>query len=311
MKSHGKTFSLLSVCFIAVTTSTAFAQAGATTGKCAFQTLNFPPPANHGGPVALNDVGAILGGFADQNSGHGFLLYQGKLTTFMFPGSANTRASDISRNGNIVGSYDVNNAAGFSETHPFIVQAGGFHEITLPGFSNAQATAAGVNANGDVVGVIFSQTAEPGPGYLLHNGKLTQLSFPGATGGTQPASINDQGVVVGTYFISSQVDRSFGFMWKAGVFSNINPPDGIAFSRTQVTKISNSGVVVGNYVSADERVHGFAFENGTYTKIDVPGFQDAFILGVNKFDNVVAQAQQQTQTGQKIAEVKGFCAAAF
>jgi len=292
----------MSAFFIATTATAAFAQTGST-GQCGFQTLTFPPPANNGGAVALSDTGAILGGFQDsQSHSHGFLLYQGKLTTFMFPGSTNTTPHDISRTGTIVGEYTV---TGDSKTHPFMVQSGGFRQITLPGFSNTTATANGVNANGDVVGQVASNTAVFGMGYLLHKGKLTIISFPGANGGTEPTSINDQGVIVGNYHLTS-ADPSHGFMWKAGVFSNINPPDsdGSAF----VTKISNTGDIVGTYVSAaDSHSHGFSFANGTYTKIDVPGSPDTFIRAVNKFDNVLASAQP----GTKVVQVKGFCSAVF
>lgn len=313
MTSHRKTVCLLmSICFIAATASTAFAQAqafpqaGAATAKCSFLTLNFPPPANKGQAVALNDVGAILGEFSEtQFDAHGFLLYQGKLTTFMFPGSALTAANDISRNGIIVGEFSVN--AGDGDQHPFMVHSGGFHEITLPGFPKADATAAGVNANGDVVGVVTSETAAPATGYLLHNGKLTALSFPGATGGTQPTSINDEGVIVGSYFFAS-VNSNPAFMWKDGVFTNINPPGSEPF--VFVAKVSNSGVVVGSYQAVDG-THGFAFKNGTYTKIDVPGFQNTTILAVNKFDNILVQAGQQTQQGFKTVQFKGFCSGVF
>jgi uncharacterized membrane protein len=122
------------------------------------------------------------------------------------------------------------------------------------------------------------------------------ISFPGAKGGTEPTSINDQGVIVGDYFLSSE-DHSHGFMWKNGVFSNINPPDsnGSAF----VTKISNTGAIVGSYVSAvDDHFHGFSFDNRTYTKIDGPCFQDTFIQAVNKFDNVIAVGPQGTTNVQ-------------
>ena len=122
-----------------------------------------------------------------QNHSHGFLLYQGKLTTFMFPGSTSTTATDISRTGTIVGDYNV---TGDPNTHPFMVQSGGFHKITLPGFSNTTATATGVNANGDVVGKSFPIPQSSGIGYLLHNGKLTILSFPGSRiNGSPPASM--------------------------------------------------------------------------------------------------------------------------
>jgi uncharacterized membrane protein len=301
MRNHGKTFSLLmSVCFIAAT-ATAFAQSG----KCSFQKLSFPPPATNGTPVALNDLGGIAGTFLDsKNVAHGFLLYQGRLTTFMFPGSTGTSVSDMSRNGIIVGGYSTKDGKG----HAYMVHAGGFRTITLPGFPNSDLTVTGVNSNGDVVGTINSDTL-PVNGFLLHNGKVTILSFPGADV-TQPTSINDEGVVVGGYLVQS-VNSNPAFMWKDGVFSNIKPPDSIPEPFVFANKISNSGVVVGSY-QPESGGTGFALENGTYTKIDAPaGFEDMSILAVNKFDNILIEATQISQQVGKTFSFKGFCAAAF
>jgi uncharacterized membrane protein len=296
MKSHGKARSLLiSALFIVATATVAFAQ----TGKCAFQQLNFPPPANHLPiPRALNDVGAIVGSYLDGNAtSHGFLLYQGKVSSFMFPGSIRTEAWDISRTGIIVGTYNVRGVAG---TLAFMVKSGAFHQITFPGFSTTNASAFGVNDNGDVVGRFVSNGAAFG--YLLRNGKLTILSFPGAQAGTTPTSINDEGVIVGNYFLSP-FDGGHAFMWKDGVFSNVTP-FGSTFSLA--SKISNTGVVVGSYVSDGLR-HGYAYKNGTYTKIDLSPTVGSLVDAVNKFDNVIAEKEE----GSVDPLFKGFCAAAF
>ena len=300
MKSHGKVLCLLmSVFFIAATATAAFAQ----TGKCSFQKISFPPPATNGTPVALNDLGGIAGTFVDsKNASHGFLFYQGRLTTFMFPGSLGTTVSDMSRNGIIVGQYFSADGKG----HSYMVHAGGFHEITLPGHPNADFTVTGVNSNGDIVGAINSQTL-PANGYVLHNGKLTFLLVPGSDV-TLPTSINDEGVVVGGS-LTQLVNENPAFMWKDGVFSNISPPGNDGF--VTATKVSNSGVVVGFYESFDG-THGFALDNGTYTKIDGPGFVQATIIqAVNKFDNILVQTEQNTQQGINTVQFKGFCAAAF
>ncbi|HLK08921.1 MAG TPA: hypothetical protein VKV30_13290 [Candidatus Angelobacter sp.] len=301
MRNHGKTFSLLmSVCFIVATATAAFAQSG----KCSFQKLSFPPPATNGTPVALNDLGGIAGFFIDsKNESHGFLLFQGRLTTFKFPGSSSTTVSDMSRNGIIVGDFSV---AGDPREHHYMVHAGGFHEITLPGHPNADFTVTGVNSNGDIVGAINSQTL-PANGYVLHNGKLTFLLVPGSDV-TLPTSINDEGVVVGGS-LTQLVNENPAFIWKDGVFSNISPPGNDGF--VNAAKVSNSGVVVGFYESFDG-THGFALDNGTYTKIDGPGFVQATIIqAVNKFDNILVQTQQSTQQGINTVQFKGFCAAAF
>jgi uncharacterized membrane protein len=303
MSNHGKTFCLLmSVCFIAATSTAVFAQ----TGKCSFQQLTFPAPATNGQAVALNDSGAIAGQYFDSKSvSHGFLLYQGKLTSFMFPGSISTGVSDMSSNGIIVGGYTTEDGKG----HAYMVHAGGFHEITLPGFPNAAVTVAGVNSNGDIVGN-FTTDNVTAPGFLLHNGKLTIISFPGATGGTVPTSINDEGVVVGGFFINL-VNTNPAFMWKDGVFSNIKPPDSVPTPFVNATKITNSGAVVGTY-EPESGGDGFAFKNGIYTKIGPPaGFEDMSILAGNKFDNILIQATQLGGPVGKTFWFKGFCGAAF
>ncbi|HZS28201.1 MAG TPA: hypothetical protein VFB76_13305 [Candidatus Angelobacter sp.] len=298
MRSYGKTLSLLmSVCFLAASATMAFAQ----TGKCAFQTLNIQMPANSfPSPEALTDTGAIVGTFlTPTRHSSGFLLYQGKITTFMFPGSTDTSAHDMSRTGTIVGEFNTGSAQ-----RAFMVHSGGFHQITIPGFPNVPSVAHGVNDNGDVVGEFVAHSAQLG--FLLHNGKLTILSFPGAQGGTVPESINDQGVIVGVYF-SGPEDTGRGFMWKNGVFSNLNPPaagNGHSFPR----KISNAGDVVGEFTSpVDNLLHGFSFDKGRFTTIDASGFQQTSLGGVNKFDNVVAVGSNGTNNVQ----LKGFCSAVF
>jgi len=79
------------------------------------------------------------------------------------------------------------------------------------------------------------------------------------------------------------------------------------------TKVSNSGVAVGFFQSADSNNNeGFALENGTYTNIGPPaGFENIVILAVNKFDNILIEADQSTQQGVNTFLFKGFCAAAF
>ena len=294
----------MSACFIAATA--AFSQAaGSTTGKCSFKALNFPAPATNGQAAALNDVGGIAGTFVDsKNVSHGFLLFQGKLTTFGFPHSSGTTVSDMSRNGIIVGGYTSKDGKG----HAFMAHAGGFRTITLPGHPNADITVSGVNSNGDVVGNFSTDQRATFPGFLLHNGKVTILSFPGADI-TQPTSINDAGVVVG--FLSLSVNSNPAFMWKDGVFSNIKPPDSIPEPFVFPSKVSNSGVVVGSY-QPESGGSGFALKDGIYAKFGAPaGFDGPTVLAVNKFDNILIQATQISPQVGKTVSFKGFCAAAF
>jgi uncharacterized membrane protein len=164
--------------------------------------------------------------------------------------------------------------------------------------------AIGVNDNGDVVGA-FQTNFTSSMGFLLHNGKLTILTFPGAQEATTPLSINNQGVIVGTYNLNPS-DPFRGFMWKDGVFNDLNPPD--SGGHSSPGKISNAGDVVGSYTSVVDGVpHGFSFDQGRFTTIDVPGLKTNGIAAVNKFDNVLAEAIQ----GPNTILLKGFCSAVF
>jgi uncharacterized membrane protein len=294
-------FLVLSACFIATTSTPVFAQDGSAKGKCTFQTFN-GPPASSSSPNALNDVGAVVGTIL--TSTHhiaGYLLYQGKLTKFMFPGSADTFPHDINRSGTIVGAYD---ASPGTTLHAFMAHSGGFHAITIPGFPNTPSVATGVNDNGDVAGQFIGNGANLG--FLLHKGKLTILSFPGAQGGTFPTGLNNQGVIVGTYLLFPD-DIPHGFMWKAGVFSNVSPLG--AGHSAQVRKVSNAGDIVGDYVDDQDVGHGFSFDKGKYSTIDVPNSLGTAIFAVNSSDQVIAVAAQQQFNTNRL--VKGSCSAVF
>ena len=299
-----KTFLALLVLSILSLNISLTAQDGSSTGKCGFQNLIIPAPANTiTTPAALNDKGAIVGGLSNkfELNPHttGFLLSNGTFTHFRFPGSADTFPSDINKNGVIVGSFD------FVSGHPdleraFMVHNGVFHQVTIPGFPNVRAIAAGVNDLGDIVGQ-FDRNGT-GLGFLLRNGKLTIISFPGATRGTFPSGINNQGVIVGNYFTSD--GGIHGFMWKNGAFTNLEFPEAMV---TFPAKISNNGDVVGTYIDSAQFQHGFSFDKGRYSTIDRPGFADTRLTAVNSFDNILGFAF--TESGGRW--FKGFCSSVF
>ena len=295
----------LIICSITSLNISLSAQDGSSTGKCGFQNLIIPAPAGSIiAPGALNDNGAIVGllsSSVDINPHTtGFLFSGGKFTHFRFPGSADTFPHDINKNGVIVGSFDVTDR---NQQRAFMVHNGVFHQVTLPGFPNAATSANGVNDLGDIVGVFTRNGSNVG--FLLHQGKLTIISFPGATGGTFPSSINNQGVVVGNYFISGESNGGVhGFMWKNGAFTNVEFPGAVT---TFPVKISNNGDVVGSYIDSAQIEHGFSFDKGRYSTISRPGFVDTRLTAVNSFDNILGFAF--TESGGKW--FKGFCSNLF
>ena len=267
--------------------------------------MTIPSPAGTTtSPTALNDNGAIVGSLSSGSGANfhtiGFLFSGGKFAPFRFPGSADTFPNDMNRNGVIVGTFRSANGQGGS----FMVHNGVFKQVILPGFPNASAVAIGVNDLGDIVGVFTRNGSNVG--FLLHQGKLTIISFPGAASGTFPSSINNQGVIVGHYLTGEQRDGAHGFMWKNGAFTNIDFPGAVA---TFPIKISNNGDIVGTYIDGPQLEHGFSFDKGRYSTIDrpEPGFQDTQIVAVNSFDNVLGFASGSSG----VKWFKGFCSSVF
>jgi len=256
---------ILTLCSILALALAAHAQDGSTTGKCGFQNLIIPSPAGTTtSPTALNDNGAIVGSLSSGSGANfhtiGFLFSGGKFTHFRFPGSADTFPYDINKHGTIVGSFDM---TGVSGQRAFMVQAGVFHRVNIPGFPDAPAIATGINDFGDITGQFNGNGSNFG--FLLHNGKLTIISFPGAAGGTFPSSINNQGGIVGTFFTGEQRDGRHGLMWKSGAFTNVEFPDAVEKKKK---KISNNGDIVGTYFDPVLGEHGFSFDKGRYSTID-------------------------------------------
>jgi probable HAF family extracellular repeat protein len=300
MSSLGKLFSkALIICSIFSMSPGLFAQA-----QCGTQILTIPSPAGTFTQVTdLDDKGDILGKLVT-NSGTsitGFLFSQGVFTHFRFPGSVETIPLDINRNSVIVGSFDL--PATGAQEHAFMAHSGTFSEIKLPGFPDASVVAFGINDQGDIVGVFTSNSVSHG--FLLHQGELTIISFPGAQGGTAPASINNAGVIVGTFEIGTgppegtPINDTQGFMWKDGNFTTIDVPGA---QDTLPAKINDNGAIVGTYLDSTDGAHGFAFSNGQFFDIELKG-PNTQIFALNNFSNVLGVSDAGT--------FKGFCSAVF
>jgi uncharacterized membrane protein len=262
----------------------AFSQDGSPNGTCSFQTLHLP--GNEAGfdtVEAINDIGAIVGTAvpANEQTFNAFLFFNGKFTPFKFPGSVATAAHDINNRAQIVGEYRDR----FDHLHGFLVHSGGFQTIDFPGTS--LTVLEGINDFGDMVGIFLNDSNQAfATSFLLHKGKFTKFSFPGADPGTTGAmSINNHGVIVGTYLLKS--DRH-GFMVKDGHFTSIDFPGA---AETQVFKISSDGDIVGTYSMPFGFSNGFSFANGKFRTINQPNTSFNAVRGVNSHDQIVGTNQ--------------------
>jgi uncharacterized membrane protein len=292
--------SSLGLCFMFLATNVLSQQ------QCGFQDLVIPTPAGTSAiPTALSDTGAIVGNFQSpstvgaQNSG--FLLYRGVFTHFRFPGSLGTFIFDINKQGVIVGAFH-NTPEGISI--PFMVRNGLFTKITLPGFPKTTAAPVGINELGHIVGQLVLQ-GNASNGWLLRNGELTMINFPGAVGGTFPTGINDDDVVVGTYKLIKD-GQPHSFKWQDGNFTTFDIPGP---SATIPVQINDKGNIAGTFNEGGTDAHGLLFNNiGHSAVIDRPGFTSTEFIAINSSNNVLGF--NTTATGQRVY-FKGFCSPVF
>jgi hypothetical protein len=152
-------------------------------------------------------------------------------------------------------------------------------DVDLTGVTVTQAI--GINAEGDIVGRY--QMGTVGHGFLLSEGTLTTIDYPGGISGTaSPQGISSDGVVVGLYTDHGTIAGGDAFRTRAflrdasGNFTAIDFPGA---ENTFAIKLTPRGQVVGCYhhqgkdfaVSGGGTMHGYAYENGTYESFSVPG----------------------------------------
>ena len=104
--------------------------------------------------------------------------------------------------------------------------------------------ATGVNNAGDVSG-FYVDSAGVNHGFLLHNGVVTILDFPGATL-TQALGLNNRRQVVGFYMDAASNTHGFLYDVTALEFQSVN--DAKAVDATIINGINDVGQIVGFFV---------------------------------------------------------------
>lgn len=195
-------------------------------------------------PSGINDFGVIVG-YATQiaserTSVTGFLYDGATFTPFKNTNLPATYGLGINNDGIIVGEMgSLNTAKGFKLVN------GRYKTIDFPG-SYVYGGATGINNQGLIVGRTDSEK-----GYAFKNGQLRDVGFPGVEF-TGAFGVNDDGIIVGWYFMPGPVD--YGFARKNGKYVSFRYPGEKA---TFAYGINSSGQIVGSYTSDFVSYHGF------------------------------------------------------
>jgi hypothetical protein len=217
---------------------------------------SFDPPGSAGTtPNFIGPDGVIVGVYADSSGVlHGFILANGHYETVDYPGAAGTSLDGTNPLGEIVG-FECEDTA-CNNFHGFTRSVTGKYSSPFDPPGAAISEPSTVNLFGVIVGGWF--TASPPAnsnlhGYMLFNGKYTDINFPGTTSGTFCGGNNLQNDIVGQWVDSSGVLHSF--LLQNGKYTSFDPPG--ATGGSVATGINVFEVIVGLYVDSAGKLHGY------------------------------------------------------
>lgn len=195
------------------------------------------PGADQTDVAGVNNLGVLVGSYADATGRHGFLDDHGTVVTVDVPGSSDTRLTSVNDAGTATGVFWD---AGGTTLHGFVRTAAGvFTWLDAPGIAPGDRTGtlpSGINAGGTVVGSSFTTD-------------LDGFTYPDQTVG--------------------EATSYHGFLWKAGQFTTYQAPDtadsGPPVAGTRLTGVNKAGTIVGTgyYPAGDLPNRGFVVSGST------------------------------------------------
>jgi hypothetical protein len=143
--------------------------------------------------VGINNVGGVVGFFADNVGTHGFYYNGSTYQQLDYPGAAATLAFGINDNGKITLQVVTtqNTVIGATTTDGIH-----YHQLNVPG---AVTTAIHAINNHNQIAFTWTDAGGASHGSLYSQGQFYQIDVPGAAGGTHADGINNHADVVGLW----------------------------------------------------------------------------------------------------------------
>lgn len=241
----------------------------------------FDYPGNHTQtfPLGINDQGDVTGVYYDaKGRGRGFVRFaDGSFSVpFIEPNDngGDTEGRGINDEGTICGYY-LSATDGF--LHGFFLDAGGFGEFNLAGANDTLVT--GLNDSADFVGG-FSTFADPIRPFSNIGGITTTIDIPGALDGVA-FGINNGEQITGWYTDSAGITRGWWQDSDGTIHAPFDPPRS---RQTLPFGISERGLIVGRFATANFHEHGFVYNPVTrgFVTFDYPGAFLTSFYGINR-----------------------------
>jgi hypothetical protein len=212
--------------------------------------------------TGLNNRGITVGFYSGTNLGvgkdanYGWVNVYGHFRQVNFPTSSPASPAidqnlGVNDEGIVVGFY--NDAAGNSHGYEYNVWTRQFSTVVDPSSPGASLTAAAINDRGDVAGFYTNPATGNTDGFLLRDGRFTDLAVSGASS-TMALGVNNFDEVVGVYTPNGTTELH-GFTWTPGHgFTTVDDPNGVG--TTTINGVNDFGQLVGFYVDGNGNTDG-------------------------------------------------------
>jgi hypothetical protein len=259
--------------------------------QLAFQTVDDRADPTFNQMLGINDGGRMVGYFGSgADAAHPNKGFQAWLTNrgprFInenFPHSAQTQVVGINDAGTSVGFFVDAKGNNFG----FVDRDGHFRAVSNPETpANMRFNQLlGIN-NHDIAVGFFNDKAGNSHGYLFwtRTGQFRMVRLPVKAESVVVTGINDRGDLSGFYTVNKV---THGFVFLAGHFLTLDLGNHM---NTQALGINNADLVVGSFVDAAGKTHGYVWRPGGFRQIDHPwaaGAEGTVINGLNNRNQIV------------------------
>jgi hypothetical protein len=248
-------FRILAIAVLVAASSTV--SQAQTKASCTFNFFQLPSDQ----PNGVTDKGTVVG----QANSEGFIRYSdGTVAYFRAPDAASTYFTGRNVNALSIGNYSTKNDPTLNKG--FMLNGKVFVSIVEPKAvigTNVQ----GINKWNTIVGWYLDGGENQHGFKRSSNGGFVTLDYPGATT-TVPGGINDNGMIVGSWWNPRNTVTGGGFVFYNGKWVSVEYPGKLS-GTTQLFGISNAAVMIGTNTE-DDPPTAFLYENGAFKVIAVP-----------------------------------------
>lgn len=295
MKIKNKGLSSL-IALLAFPVLGAFAQVPAGFNIELVSTFDYPGAGNSTQPQKVNDGGDIVGTYFDSSAIYrGFVRFKngGFSPPLVAPHDTGggTQARGINNSRLLCGVYLD---AGSGTFTGFFLSGSRFQDYLVPG--STFTSILGLNNFGDFCGTVIPASGVLS-GFVSIGGAITEFVVPRSIN-TLAYQINASNQTCGYYTDRGGITHGF---YRDGDGSLLGPIDPAGSTGTTVFGNNDSNFIVGRYLTADGKTHGFLFvPPNNYVSYDFPGSDFTSLNGINRRGQIVGRYDDASGLGHGI-----------